>query len=228
MMVLPCRTSKADLDILWLLMMTANHEPCQPEIVTLDQGAVLTLWQSALPPEWACNLFAELRDSLRWHQPQVQVFGRKHLTPRLTTWQGEPGISYRYSGLTETAEGWPEVLKPVLHQVESLTGHRFNSVLGNYYRSGADSMGYHSDDEPELGPEPWIASLSLGASRDFVFRRREGDRSQCARLVLPDNSLLLMSPQVQARFQHALPRRARVQEGRINLTFRLIHQPQNA
>ena len=91
-------------------------------------------------------------------------------------------------------------------------------------------MGYHSDDEPELGPQPWIASYSLGAERDFVFRPRGGGR-QCLCLALPDNSLLLMSPDVQRRFQHALPRRQRVQAERLNLTFRqIIHrgQPQNA
>ncbi|WP_237440354.1 alpha-ketoglutarate-dependent dioxygenase AlkB [Alcanivorax sp. DP30] len=185
----------------------------------------MTLWHQALPASLHENLYRELENALAWRQPVVRVFGRDHLTPRLTTWEGEQGVSYRYSGLTETAAGWPLVLRPVLEQVEAVTGHRFNSVLGNLYRDGSDSMGYHSDDETELGPQPWIASLSLGASRDFVFRRRSGSRHQCASISLEDNTLLLMSPGVQAHFQHALPRRARVTEGRINLTFRYIVSP---
>ncbi len=208
--------------------MTANPGACQPEIVTLDDEARLWLWQPALPGPVEQNLYRRLEQALDWHQPQVTVFGRSYSTPRLTVWEGEQGVSYRYSGLTERASGWPDVLRPVLEHVESLTGQRFNSVLGNLYRDGNDCMGYHSDDEPELGTTPWIASLSLGVSRDFVFRPRYGNRKQCASLELRHNSLLLMSPAVQARFQHALPRRARVHEGRINLTFRKIIQPQNA
>lgn len=208
--------------------MNVNDDPCQPEIVTLDRDARLTLWHCALPAVLLNGLFEQLGETLDWRQPEVQVFGRRHLTPRLTCWEGEAGVSYRYSGLTETAEGWPGMLLPVLAHVQEMTGHRFNSALGNYYRDGRDSMGFHSDDEPELGPQPWIASLSLGSTRDFVFRPRQGNRRQCAKIALPDNSLLLMSPGVQARYQHALPRRAGVQSGRINLTFREIVQPQKA
>lgn len=208
--------------------MTANQHACQPEIVSLDHGAELVVWHDALPDSLYRHLYQRLEQALAWRQPVVRVFGRDHLTPRLTTWEGEHGVSYRYSGLTETATGWPAVLIPVQQHVETLTRHRFNSVLGNLYRTGKDSMGYHSDDEPELGPAPWIASLSLGATRDFVFRRRSGNRRQCAQLALEDNSLLLMNPAVQAHYQHALPRRTRVDRGRINLTFRQIVQPQKA
>lgn len=186
------------------------------------------LWHDALPAVLHQDLYRNLERQLAWGQPLVRVFGREHRTPRLTTWEGEEGVRYRYSGLTETASGWPRLLLPVRDRVELLTGQHFNSVLGNFYRDGQDSMGYHSDDEPELGAAPWIASLSLGASRDFVFRPRDGGRRQCAKLALADNSLLLMSPNVQFRFQHALPRRAGVTQGRINLTFRNIVQPQKA
>lgn len=182
----------------------------------------MSLWQPALPDALYQNLYAQLAEQLPWHQPRVKVFGREHPTPRLTTWQGENGVAYRYSGLTEVASGWPAVLLPIHAHIEEITGQRFNSVLGNFYRNGQDSMGYHSDDEAELGPQPWIASLSLGASRDFVFRPRTGSQRQCARLALQDNSLLLMSPAVQHQFQHALPRRAGISGGRINLTFRNI------
>ena len=209
-------------------MMTAIHRPCQPEIVTLAAQSHLTLWRQALPRAVHEGLYERLIAALAWGQSVVRVYGREHLTPRLTTWEGDEGVSYRYSGLTETASGWPPVLLPVLEHVQSITGRSFNSVLGNYYRDGGDSMGYHCDDETELGPQPWIASLSLGEVRDFVLRPRRGSRKQCAKIALPDNSLLLMSPQVQRDFEHALPRRAKVDKGRINLTFRQIIQPQNA
>ena len=201
-----------------------------PELITLAGDARLWLWRDALPASLCGSLQAALNAQLDWQQPQVQVFARSYTVPRLTAWHGDAGIPYRYSGHQHVAEGWPAPLLPVRDAVSALCGHRFNSVLANRYRNGRDCMGYHSDDEPELGPQPWIASYSLGAERDFVFRPRGGGR-QCLCLALPDNSLLLMSPDVQRRFQHALPRRQRVQAERLNLTFRQIiprGQPQNA
>ena len=192
-----------------------------PEAITLAGQARLWLWHHALPAAQHWLLQADLNAALDWQQPRIQVFGRYHTVPRLTAWHGDAGIPYRYSGHQHVADGWPDVLKPVRDTVSELCGHPFNSVLANRYRNGKDCMGYHSDDEPELGPEPWIASYSLGVERDFVFRPRGGGR-QCFSLALPDNSLLLMSPQVQQQFQHALPRRQRVQGERLNLTFRRI------
>ncbi|WP_372638005.1 alpha-ketoglutarate-dependent dioxygenase AlkB [Alcanivorax jadensis] len=195
-----------------------------PQLITLAGEARLWLWRDALPAQLSQSLQTALNNELDWQQPRIQVFGRYHTVPRLTAWHGDEGIPYRYSGHRHVAAGWPEVLRPVRDSVSELCGYTFNSVLANRYRNGEDCMGYHSDDEPELGPEPWIASYSLGAERDFVFRPRGGGR-QCLCLALPDNSLLLMSPEVQRGFQHALPRRQRVQAERLNLTFRRILTP---
>src|SRR5690606_5801874 len=104
---------------------------------------------------------------------------------------------------------------------EGLTGQHYNSVLANLYRNGLDHMGWHADDEAELGQTPWIASLSLGAERDFCLGRKGANRI-ALRLALPHNSLLLMAPQLQRHWQHSLPVRKRVQTARLNLTFRLI------
>lgn len=199
----------------------AGNRNNAPQLITLADQARLWLWRDALPAALNRSLQAALNAALDWQQPQIQVFGHYHTVPRLTAWHGDAGIPYRYSGHQHVADGWPEVLLPVRDTVSELCGHPFNSVLANRYRNGKDCMGYHSDDEPELGPAPWIASYSLGAERDFVFRPRGGGR-QCFSLALPDNSLLLMSPQVQQQFQHALPRRQRVQAERLNLTFRRI------
>ena len=208
---------------------SATHQTA-PEPITLAGEARLWLWHDVLPDAEATQLQAALRADLDWQQPRIKVFGRYHTVPRLTAWHGDTGLPSRYSGHDHVADGWPTSLIPIRETSSRLTGCRFNSVLANCYRDGQDSMGYHSDDEPELGAQPWIASYSLGVERDFVFRPRSGGR-QCFSLPLPDNSLLLMSPQVQHDFQHALPRRRRVKVERINLTFRWIYagdQPQKA
>ena len=198
-----------------------NDADINVEPYHLDEHAPLWLWRDALQPGLLDGLLERLCEQLPWRQPTVTVYGKRHLTPRLTSWQGAAGIRYRYSGVEEEARGWPDCLEPVLRQGEHLTRHDYNSVLCNWYRDGQDTMGYHSDDEPELGPEPWIASLSLGEPRDFVFRPKPAGR-QCLSLTLPHNSLLLMSPAVQHRYHHALPRRAHANGSRINLTFRWI------
>ena len=209
--------------------MTVNISPPVAETIALDGQATLWLWRGFLPAPMADDLQQQLASELAWAQPTVRVYGRDHPVPRLTAWFGDPGVRYRYSGLEHVASGWPHSLQPVLDRIMKTTGQPFNSALANRYRNGLDTMGYHSDDEPELGPQPWIASLSLGSQRDFVFRRR-GSTRQYASIALPHNSLLLMHPAVQQHFEHALPRRKRVSGERINLTFRQVYgrHPQNA
>ncbi|EKF74040.1 hypothetical protein A11A3_10291 [Alcanivorax hongdengensis A-11-3] len=204
--------------------MSVNTSPMTPpRYHDLGQGARLQWWPALLPDDQATHLLQQLTEALAWQQPQVRVYGRIHTVPRLTCWHGEAGIRYRYSGLEHCATGWPVILQPLHDAIETCTGKMFNSMLGNLYRDGRDSMGYHSDDESELGNAPWIASYSLGVSRDFVFRPKTGShRRQCFSLPLGHNQLLLMNPAVQQHFQHALPRRAGVNELRINLTFRSI------
>ncbi|MDX1804646.1 MAG: alpha-ketoglutarate-dependent dioxygenase AlkB [Alcanivorax sp.] len=204
--------------------MTVNSYKIEaPQHYPLDHGAGLWLWPALLNDNAAKRLFEQLLSAADWQQPLVQVFAKWHRVPRMTCWYGDAGVRYRYAGMEHSANGWPETLTPLRAAIETLTGLHFNSVLANLYRDGHDSMGYHSDDEAELGEQPWIASFSLGAERDFVLRPKYGaHRGQCLRLPLQDNQLLLMNPAVQHHYQHALPRRARVHQSRINLTFRLI------
>ena len=166
-------------------------------------------------------LFDALRATLPWATHRVVLFGRAVDSPRLSCWIGDPGAAYRYSGVRHDPEPWPEVLLPVRERLRRETGHDFNSVLANLYRDGRDSTGWHSDDEPELGARPVIASLSLGATRRFVFRHRR-DPSRKRVLELPHGSLLLMRGDSQADWRHALPRTAKPMGPRINLTFRRI------
>jgi len=162
-----------------------------------------------------------LGQSLAWEQPLVTVYGKQHRTPRLTCWVADPGYSYRYSGLQQAIHPWTAELEHLRQLLLDQLGVRFNSLLLNRYRDGADRMGWHADDEPELDDQAPIVSLSLGAARDLRFRPRRGDAAAFA-INLADGDLLVMDPPSQRHWQHALPPRARVWQERINLTFRVI------
>jgi len=183
-----------------------------------------------LLPGWltaaeADALFSALANDVPWTRHRLRIFGREVDAPRLSCWIGDPGAAYRYSGTRFAPQPWPDALQPIRDRVSDLARVDFNSVLANLYRDGRDAMGWHSDDEPELGPQPVIASLSLGATRRFVLkaRRPNGDGQLERRVIeLPHGSLLLMRGDTQVRFRHALPRTARPVGPRINLTFRRI------
>jgi alkylated DNA repair dioxygenase AlkB len=156
----------------------------------------------------------------------IRLFGREVASPRLSCWIGDPGTAYVYSRTRFEPQPWPPALAALRMRVARACGADFNSVLANLFRDGRDAMGWHSDDEAELGPAPVIASLSLGAVRRFLFRPRHvrGVRpaGRTLELALPHGSLLRMSGATQRYYEHALPRAARIREPRINLTFRRI------
>ncbi|TDK30207.1 alpha-ketoglutarate-dependent dioxygenase AlkB family protein [Luteimonas terrae] len=178
-----------------------------------------------LPASEADELFIALQSELGWARHRLRIFGREIDAPRLSCWIGDPDAAYRYSGVRFMPHAWPAALVPVRQAVSETAGVAFNSVLANLYRDGRDAMGWHSDDEPELGSAPVIASLSLGATRRFVLKAKRPDaHGQLARhvLELPHGSLLLMRGDTQAHYRHALPRTAKPVGPRINLTFRRI------
>lgn len=198
---------------------TPTADP-SPGYLDLGNGAGLWLYGDLLGPQ-AEVLFHELERSLPWQQPRLTLYGRQHPIPRLQCWMGDPEAEYRYSGLPLSPVPWHPGVQRICARVEALSGRVFNSSLVNLYRDGTDRMGWHSDNEPELGPAPWIASYSLGASRRFSLRRR-GTTRTAHQLELAHDQLLLMSPAVQRDWQHALPATKRVKMPRINLTFRLV------
>ena len=185
-------------------------------------GADLALWTDWVAPAEADALLEELRDTIAWETHVIRMFGREVASPRLSCWIGDPGASYVYSRTRFEPRPWPPALAALRPRLEQACGGTFNSVLANLYRDGRDAMGWHSDDEPELGPAPVIASLSLGASRRFLFRRKSPRSSAALELELPHGSLLRMAGATQRLYQHALPRSARVLTPRINLTFRHV------
>lgn len=205
---------------------TKNRLDSQVTPIDMDNGAFIWLLPDILGPG-AWSLFQTLCQQLPWQQPQVRVFGRRHSVPRLTCWIADQGVGYHYSGISHLGIGWPAVMAPLRQRLTVLTGRHPNGALANLYRHGDDSMGWHRDNEPELGRDPWILSYNLGAERDFAFRQY-GTSRQSHLITLQHDSLLVMSPQVQTHFEHALPRRRRVRDRRLNLTFREIINRHNS
>jgi alkylated DNA repair dioxygenase AlkB len=183
--------------------------------------ADVRLWRAAFRPAEADALLAALRLQIDWRQEDILIFGERKRVPRLVAWHGEPGTAYTYSGTVHEPLPWTSELQQVRQRAEELTGHRYNSVLLNLYRDGRDGMGWHADNEPELGPEPAIASLSLGATRRFKLRHRRV-RATAVTLDLAHGDLLLMAGRTQQAWVHAVPKTARPVAERINLTFRQV------
>jgi len=187
----------------------------------LGGGAFVDFDPAWLPADDADDCFRTLLETIAWEQGTIVLFGREIPEPRLTAWIGDR--DYTYSGRTVKARPWPELLDRLRARLETATGGRFNSVLLNRYRSGRDSMGYHSDAEPELGVNPLIASVSLGAPRRFVLRSKRGPESaRPFELSLGHGSLLVMGGTCQHAFRHAVPKERGASGERINLTFRRV------
>ena len=174
----------------------------------------------------AAAAFDELRATLAWRQDVLRFGGREVPIPRLNAWYGEAGTTYTYSGLRLEALPWTETLAPLRARIEAASGTHFDSVLANLYRDGRDSVAWHADDEPELGRDPVIASLSLGAVRSFELRHRRARALGLGtqRLALADGSLLVMRGSTQHHWLHRVPKEPAVTAARINLTFRLIRR----
>ena len=182
--------------------------------------AELEYWPEFYQTVDAQRLYETILNETEWRQDRLTVYGKQHLAPRLSCWMGEPWMDYSYSGHTMKTDPWSDTLLSIKQKIEQQCGDTFNSVLINHYRDGKDSNGWHSDDEPELGPRPVIASLSLGATRDFHLRHKK-DKSLKHSISLEHGSLLMMRGTTQSHWQHHIPKRANV-SSRINLTFRTI------
>ncbi|ENM5730314.1 alpha-ketoglutarate-dependent dioxygenase AlkB [Vibrio mimicus] len=186
--------------------------------ITLADG-VLYWFPQFLTKKQADHYFERLQAELNWQQKSIRLFGKSVLQPRLIAWYGER--NYRYSGLTLAAEPFPELLAQLKTKCEHAAHAHFNSVLANLYRDGQDSMGWHQDNEAELGTNPVIASLSLGDSRRFILRHNN-DHNMKIECELTHGDLLIMAGNTQHHWQHAIPKTRQNKQPRINLTFRNI------
>lgn len=168
------------------------------------------------------DVMRHLIEDVPWRAEEIVLWGKAIIQPRLTAWYGDPGCAYSYSGIRLEPLPWSATLCDLRRRIEAAAGERFNSVLLNYYRNEQDSVGFHSDDEPELGSCPVIASLSLGAERVFVMKHKRQRKLPPVRLALASGSLLLMKGDTQHCWRHGVPKETRPCGPRVNLTFRRL------
>ncbi|MBT2244630.1 alpha-ketoglutarate-dependent dioxygenase AlkB [Sphingobium sp. BHU LFT2] len=168
------------------------------------------------------SIFEQLFRETKWLHEKVMVWGKEHYQPRLTAWYGDPGRSYTYSGTVMFPLPWTNLLLSLRRELQELTDARFNSVLLNLYRDHNDRMGFHSDNEPSLGQEPTIASLSYGATRTLIFKHKKRQDLERKRIPLVSGCVLLMSGGTQRNWVHGIDKESRPCGPRINLTFRNI------
>jgi alkylated DNA repair dioxygenase AlkB len=183
--------------------------------------AEVVLWRT-INLENENALLKQLIEETSWRLEHVTLWGKTYPQPRLVAWYGDDAVTYAYSGVSLTALPWTPELLTLKGKVEELCASSFNSVLLNYYRDHRDSMGFHADDEPELGLFPTIASVSIGEERQFVLKHKHRRDIDDIRLPLPSGSLLLMKGATQANWKHGVPKESKPCGPRVNLTFRNI------
>lgn len=190
-------------------------------VKTLPPSGRLEYRPGWLSPHQADELFDCLHRQIEWQSRSIMLFGRRVRQPRLLCFMGDEGVCYRYSNDDYHALAWHPAVLELKCRLQREPVADFNSVLLNFYRDGQDSMGWHADDEPELGVDPVIASISLGSARRFVLRCKDA-RHDKLELEPEHGSLIVMSGDLQHHWQHHVPRTARKVGVRINLTFRWI------
>jgi alkylated DNA repair dioxygenase AlkB len=188
--------------------------------IPLARGAWIELKREFLPAAEADALFQMLARELVWEQRSIVLFGKSVLQPRLIAWAGQ--LPYRYSGQTLPPRPATPTVAKLLSLVSQAAGVPFNHVLANRYRHGQDSMGLHADDEPELGPDPVVATLSLGAERRLMLVPKRRSEDERRKIVLPHGSVLIMGGTCQRHYRHGIPRVSGSPGERISLTFRRI------
>jgi alkylated DNA repair dioxygenase AlkB len=167
-------------------------------------------------------IMSALIDNVPWRSENIIIWGKTFVQPRLSAWYGDKGADYTYSGIHLTPLPWTALLFDLKTRAESIAGTVFNSVLLNYYRDNRDSMGFHSDDEPELGNQPVIASLSFGEERTFILKHKTIKVLKPVRLKLASGSLLVMKGETQRYWKHGIDKETDHCGPRVNLTFRCI------
>ena len=201
-------------------MPSSSLFPISGELLPSDGSALLV--PDFLSQSDADTFFSGLHSNTPWEQNFIRLFGKEVSEPRLSAWHAEANLPYTYSGVPRTPHPWKEPLSTLRTACETHTGQAFNGALLNLYRTGQDAMGWHSDDEAVNGPNPVIASISLGAERRFDFRHKQ--TKEVISVVLPHGSLLVMSGACQTNWLHRIAKATRDLEPRINVTFRQLIQ----
>jgi len=183
--------------------------------------SMLFYWPDFISAKESWYFFNILLNETKWYQENISFWGKSTPVPRLTSWHSQQNKSYSYSGVVNPSNSYSKTLYQLHQMIENLTQLKFNSVLLNLYRDGEDSMGWHSDDEVTLDQHASIASLSLGAARDFQIKPKDKSR-KLSSIKLETGSLLVMKSPFQEKWLHRIPRRKNIHESRINLTFRQL------
>lgn len=203
----------------YLVISLFNSSPFILMMNLLNKQGFLSLDRNFLPPEIAQELFIVLKNKVKWEQKLITLYDKTMPIPRLTAWFGSH--SYRYSGIVNTTQPWISELLALKELIEVREKVSFNSCLLNFYRSGKDTVGWHSDSEKELGMNPLIASISLGATRSFQVKHKIESDNKLS-LDLNSGSLVIMKDEMQHHWLHRLaPTKKEVAE-RINITFRTV------
>ena len=203
---------------------------CDFERINLPNSELL-FWPTFLSDQEASVLFSVAREQAGWVQSTIRIAGREIPIPRLNAMYGDEGTDYSYSGTRLPVNPWSEDLESIRHRVSQVSGFAFNTVLLNLYRDGNDSVGWHSDNEKELGEQPAVATLSLGAERRFDLRpclqatTKARTRRKTSHLNLPHGSLLIMAGDTQSHWQHRIAKVKGTVAERISLTFRQVCRP---
>jgi alkylated DNA repair dioxygenase AlkB len=203
---------------------TSLFDPGKEHTINFDiPDAELVLYEHFFTKEDADRLYKIILGTTNWQQDNITVYGKTHLTPRLTAWYGDTKKPYTYSGTKMEPHPWTPELLYIKEKIESKTGITFTSVLLNLYRNGQDSVGWHRDNEPELGNNPPIGSVSFGETRPFRIRHKFRKNINPVEIPLTHGSFLLMAGPMQHFWEHSIPKTAKQISPRINLTFRIIN-----
>ena len=198
------------------------NEPCTPEsgVKISMPDADVVHFPGLFSLSEADLLFTQLKREVAWQQEKIKFYGQVHDLPRLTAWYGDPSKTYIYSGITVHSLKWIPPILEIKRRIESMSDQSFNSVLLNLYRNGSDSVSWHADDEPGLGQNPSIGSVSFGEARPFQMKHKS--LSEKRKIILDHGSYLLMQGTTQHYWLHQIPKSKRPLGERINLTFRNI------
>ncbi len=207
--------------ILNLKNLTSNSPMHSDNSNLLPKNGVLFYQRDFLDVETSTAMFENMLNEIPWQQRSITMFGKTINQPRLISWHAKPGIHYRYSGIDLTPTPWTNDLLDIKNSLESKINHTFNSAFLNLYRHGHDYMGWHRDNEKSLGPQPYIASISLGAERRFKLKHMH-EQGLDYELLLHSGSLLIMAGDIQHFWKHCLPKALKVKLPRINITFRSV------
>jgi alkylated DNA repair dioxygenase AlkB len=208
------------------LILNPSQQPESTSNLQVKQFSVpdaeIILYPSYFSESESDLIFQQLLTEINWRQDKIKFYGKEINIPRLTAWYGDNGKSYTYSHITMNPLAWTPVLLTIKNRIEEVAKVYFNGVLINFYRHGKDSMGWHSDDEAELGKDPIIASVSFGGARKFQLRHRFNKTLAKQEFNLTHGSLLMMQGKTQEYWQHQIPKTSKSVMPRINLTFRII------